>query len=286
MEQASERAARLSGPGLMSWVKLDDARAIHPKLRRAGFAARGLDEAAICLSSMEHTDGFVSDEMLRVLMAAHGERQPKRLVDLLLREERWERDDERGGYVIHGYLDYNPSAAEWEALSVERSQAGRASARARAPASVSTSVEQVLDTSRARVQPSRPVPSREAETLFTEFWAVYPRRVGKRAAQTTFAQACRRTDPEKIIAGAQRLATDPNLPRDEPMFIPHPKTWLNRDGWDDDPLPSRSNGHAKLSGPPPRPRPNTCVKCGDSLEEGFTGPPNSPCCLREECRYG
>jgi hypothetical protein len=28
----------------------------------------------------------------------------------------------------------------------------------------------------------------------------------------------------------------------EREFIPHPTTWLNRDGWEDDPLPERTNG--------------------------------------------
>ncbi len=35
----------------MPWVKFDDCRALHPKLRRAGLAATGLDEQAILLSS-------------------------------------------------------------------------------------------------------------------------------------------------------------------------------------------------------------------------------------------
>ena len=37
----------------MAWVRLDDKRATNRKLRAAGFAARGLDEAAICWSAHE-----------------------------------------------------------------------------------------------------------------------------------------------------------------------------------------------------------------------------------------
>lgn len=73
---------------------------------------------------------------------------------------------------------------------------------------------------------------------FDEFWQVYPRRVGKKTARDRFAAAVKRVgDPSVIIDGARRLADDPNLP--EARFIPHPSTWLGRDGWEDDPLPSR-----------------------------------------------
>ncbi len=39
-----------------------------------------------------------------------------------------------------------------------------------------------------------------------------------------------------MLAGAQRLRDDPNR---EPAFTPHPTTWLNRDGWQDEPCPPR-----------------------------------------------
>ena len=39
-----------------------------------------------------------------------------------------------------------------------------------------------------------------------------------------------------ILAGAERVRDDPNRP--EIRFIPHPTTWLRRQGWDDDPSPS------------------------------------------------
>lgn len=70
---------------------------------------------------------------------------------------------------------------------------------------------------------------------FGEFWKTYPRRVGKRTAATAFDRACKRASVEEIILGAKHLRDDPNLPAAN--FIPHPTTWLNRDGWLDDPLP-------------------------------------------------
>ena len=72
---------------------------------------------------------------------------------------------------------------------------------------------------------------------FERFWSAYPRKVGKAKARTAFATACKRANPEAVIDGAHALAADPNLP--EQQFIPHPTTWLARDGWDDEPLPQR-----------------------------------------------
>lgn len=78
---------------------------------------------------------------------------------------------------------------------------------------------------------------------FDEFWAAYPRRVGKNSAIRAYAVARDRYagstgDYEQtVIQGALRLAQDPNLPPIQ--FVPYPTTWLNRDGWCDDPYPER-----------------------------------------------
>ena len=77
---------------------------------------------------------------------------------------------------------------------------------------------------------------------FDDFWAAYPRRVGKDDARRVWDKARGRASVEEILDGAKRLAEDPNLP--EKQFIPHPATWLARGGWSDDPLPARSSGKA------------------------------------------
>ena len=76
-------------------------------------------------------------------------------------------------------------------------------------------------------------------TGFDEFWDAYPRKVGKKKARAKFAAAVKAAgDAQRIIDGAERLACDPNLP--DKQFIPHPTTWLERGGWDDEPLPDRT----------------------------------------------
>src|SRR5690606_19428118 len=49
--------------------------------------------------------------------------------------------------------------------------------------------------------------AREADA-FDEFWAAYPRRVGKGAARKAWAKATKKAAPEEIIAGARRYAAD------------------------------------------------------------------------------
>lgn len=82
-------------------------------------------------------------------------------------------------------------------------------------------------------------PARERPSFidwFDTFWSLYPRHVGRRNAEAAFARALKRADLDTIIVGTKAYRDDPNR-TDE--FTAHPTTWLNRDGWDDAPLPAR-----------------------------------------------
>lgn len=84
---------------------------------------------------------------------------------------------------------------------------------------------------------------------FDTFWATYPRKEAKRQAWKAWGKAIERATPEQITAGARRYADDPN--RSE-QFTKHGATWLNADGWEDEPLPSasgRGNTHDAWSTP-------------------------------------
>lgn len=80
-------------------------------------------------------------------------------------------------------------------------------------------------------------PARKGPDLtagFATFWSAYPRKKSKDAAVKAFAKAMRRItedDPLAVIlAGIERA-----LPGwDDPQFIPHPATWLNAAGWEDE----------------------------------------------------
>ena len=72
---------------------------------------------------------------------------------------------------------------------------------------------------------------------FETFWATYPRKEAKRQAWKAWGKAIERATPEQITAGARRYADDPNR---SDQFTKHGSTWLNADGWEDEPLPSAS----------------------------------------------
>lgn len=77
----------------------------------------------------------------------------------------------------------------------------------------------------------------KSESDFEEFYSLYPRKVGKATARKAFEKALANNDVEVIFDGVRRLVEDPNLP--DTQFIPYPATWLNREGWNDEPYPSR-----------------------------------------------
>lgn len=76
---------------------------------------------------------------------------------------------------------------------------------------------------------------------FAAFWGVYPRRVGKAAAERAWAKAIKRAPRWKIIRGARLYAEErADVARrrgqaEADRFTAHPATWLNAGRWDDEP---------------------------------------------------
>src|SRR5215831_165985 len=88
----------------------------------------------------------------------------------------------------------------------------------------SHSIQVTPTTPRVPRRPPSPPPEFEA------FWRAYPRRVGKQAAVRAFVSACRRVSAETIAAGLERVKSGWT----DPQYTPHPATWLNRGGWEDE----------------------------------------------------
>lgn len=68
---------------------------------------------------------------------------------------------------------------------------------------------------------------------FEEFWATYPRPVGKREAFAAWFRALKRIRPDDLLAATRQFAEFHRADGTNERFIPHPKTWLERDGWND-----------------------------------------------------
>ena len=73
-----------------------------------------------------------------------------------------------------------------------------------------------------------------AKTGFDLFWSVYPRKIGKGAAELAWKKI--RPDDTlqgRIVDAVKAQCKSEQWKRDGGQFIPHPATWLNGKRWDD-----------------------------------------------------
>lgn len=69
-----------------------------------------------------------------------------------------------------------------------------------------------------------------------QFWPAYPRKIGKpKALSALMSKAKRGQLPphEQILSALEDQKTWDDWIKDEGKFIPHPTTWINREGWND-----------------------------------------------------
>lgn len=108
----------------MAWVRLEDNFPEHPKVATVGGDAGWLHVCAIAYCSRNLTDGFVPSGAIRQLSDRN---KPNVLATRLVDAGLWELAS--NGYIIHDYLDYNPTRVEVEAeradRSVKKAEAGR-----------------------------------------------------------------------------------------------------------------------------------------------------------------
>lgn len=104
----------------MAWVRIDDQFTEHPKLVEAGPLAVAMQMAGLCYANRQLTDGLLPRKIVARFMPSvcfdpeTGEEitwkdVARRLVEIGV----WDEVDE--GYLIHDYLEYQPSRAEVEA---------------------------------------------------------------------------------------------------------------------------------------------------------------------------
>lgn len=199
----------------MGWTKLEDTFAAHPKLMNVSLEARWAFIESLCYTARYETDGVLPETV-----AANG---PIR--EELMRVGLWESGT--ASVLIHDYTVYNRSRSE-----KEQTRNRMRTVRALSPNGKTD------ERSSSGSKASNP-------SGFELFWSLYPRKVGKAKARSAFDRATRTVREQNIIEGTRKLAADPNLP--ETQFIPHPTTWLAREGWEDEPFPSkdgRSGGGA------------------------------------------
>lgn len=91
----------------MTWVRLDDGFLDHPKVVAAGGDAGWLYVCGLVYAARHLTDGVIPQGMVARLS---DRAEPLALAARLVEVGLWERT--AGGYRVHDYLDFQPSAAD------------------------------------------------------------------------------------------------------------------------------------------------------------------------------
>ena len=75
--------------------------------------------------------------------------------------------------------------------------------------------------------------NQDPDALFGEWYAAYPKKASRGAARKAYRAALRKVGPAVLLGGAKRYAAE-NVGEDK-QFLRHPATWLNGEGWADEP---------------------------------------------------
>jgi hypothetical protein len=67
---------------------------------------------------------------------------------------------------------------------------------------------------------------------FSKFWELYPKKVGKGAANRSWKAAVKKADAKHILTAAANFSKSSKA---RGKFCPNPATWLNQERWEDDP---------------------------------------------------
>jgi hypothetical protein len=105
----------------MSWVRLDDSIADHPKIAPLSSDAFRRYINGLCYCNRQLTDGVIPRAVAGGLVP--GSRAVSRQIRELITAGLWE--ETATGYVVHDYADYQPSKADALALRAKRAEAGR-----------------------------------------------------------------------------------------------------------------------------------------------------------------
>jgi hypothetical protein len=143
----------------MSWIKLDDQWMDHPKMILVGRDARDMWLASVTYCSKHLTDGFFSDKLLPQLAVMAGVDVAKvwQFATALVEVCLWDACD--GGYMVHDYLEYNPTKEQALATREARKEAGRAGGVAKASKMASKNVAKPKQNSSKSLPPPRtPIP--------------------------------------------------------------------------------------------------------------------------------
>ncbi len=111
------------------WVRLDDNFPGHRKVLAAGPEASWLHIEGLCYCAHQKTDGVIPEGALAKLTQFSKPKAAK-LAARLVEAGLWELNGT--GWMVHDYLDYNPSKKSLEEKHESKRRAGQAGGLAKA----------------------------------------------------------------------------------------------------------------------------------------------------------
>lgn len=108
--------------------------------------------------------------------------------------------------------------------------------------------------------------SNESAREFSDFWSMFPNKVGKRDAAKAFSSARKRAPLDAIMAGLRRY-----LAKTDDRAWCNPATFLNQDRWEDQPASTPS---PRATAPPPQNGMDRMNAALDSMISGETDEPD------------
>ena len=128
----------------MTWVRIDENFAQHPKVVKAGPLGMAMQIAALCYCNRHLTDGFIPKQIASTLLDFDGlgmrmwggdmvgggqDAEWKLVVEDLVEAEVWEETE--GGWFIHDYHDYQPTKQQVQQLREKRAASGAKGGKAK-----------------------------------------------------------------------------------------------------------------------------------------------------------
>jgi hypothetical protein len=154
----------------------------------------------------------------------------------------WAAVDSSGSLVMPRFDEHNGKSAKRRANDSERKRNARDAVMSASDADKNgTREEKRREEKKDQDQKlSSPAPSVDA---FSKFWALYPRKVCKAAAEKAWKKLKVTDDLLALITqGLAKQCVSPGWTKDNGQFIPHPATWLNGKRWEDE-VQAPSNVH-------------------------------------------
>ena len=77
-------------------------------------------------------------------------------------------------------------------------------------------------------------PSFDVEDAFKQFWAIFPKKIGKLDAKKKFAKAMKEATLSELIESLNKQKLSFEWTKEGGRYIPNPSTWLNQGRWMDE----------------------------------------------------